>query len=326
MKNSKDKIIFVAGHNGMVGAAIVRHLTKLGYKNLILKSRKELDLSNQEKVNFFFKNNKIDQVYMAAAKVGGIHANNNYPADFINQNLLIQSNVIHSSFITGVKKLLFLGSSCIYPKLANQPIKEEELLTNTLEPTNEPYAIAKIAGLKMCESYNRQFGKKFGLDYRCIMPTNLYGPGDNYHPSNSHVVAAMLNRYIHAKAKNLSHVTCWGSGEPMREFLHCEDLADACIFALERWDPSGANAPLDINKIPLTILNVGTGKNISIKNLSELISELVGFEGITNWDKSKPDGTPRKLLDITKMSKLGWKSKISLRDGLKRTIKELLTK
>ena len=323
MKNSKDKIIFVAGHNGMVGAAIVRHLIKLGYKNLILKSRKELDLSNQEKVNFFFKNNKIDQVYMAAAKVGGIHANNNYPADFINQNLLIQSNVIHSSFITGVKKLLFLGSSCIYPKLANQPIKEEELLTNTLEPTNEPYAIAKIAGLKMCESYNRQFGKKFGLDYRCIMPTNLYGPGDNYHPKNSHVIPGLIYRFHNAKIKGRPYVKIWGTGTPKREFLYVDDIANACHFVMN------VNKKIyEKNTSSMcSHINAGSGKEVTIFQLSNMIKKVVGYKGEIILDKSKPDGTPRKLLDSQRLRKIGWKSLVNLENGLKKTyinyVKEL---
>ncbi len=316
---AKTDSIFVAGHTGMVGNAVVKQLKKKGYDNLLLPTRKDLDLLNYELVSDWFKKKKPNVVILAAAKVGGIFANSNYPYDFISENLKIQTNVIESSWVTGVKRLLFLGSSCIYPKFAEQPIREESLLQGALETTNEWYAIAKIAGIKLCQSLRIQHG----FDAISLMPTNLYGPGDNYDQLNSHVLAALLDRYINANNNNLSEVTCWGTGNPMREFLHCEDLADACIFALENWDPSGKNAPLDCDGNPLTILNVGTGKDISIKNLSELISELVGFKGSTFWDLSKPDGTPKKQLDISKISQLGWRPKIALKSGLERTIKEL---
>ena len=325
--STKDKI-FIAGSSGMVGKSIVRKLRNNGYGSIasggeiLVPPKSELDLLNKNLVEEWFEFNKPDVVILAAAKVGGIFANSNYPFDFISENLRIQINVIESSWKSGVRRFLFLGSSCIYPKFAQQPIREESLLKGALENTNEWYAIAKITGIKLCQALRIQHG----FDAISLMPTNLYGPGDNYHPSHSHVLAAMLNRYISAKSQNLSQVTCWGTGEPMREFLHCEDLAEACIYALENWDPSAKNAPLDDDDNPLTILNVGTGKDISIKNLSSLISELVGFEGITKWDKSKPDGTPKKQLDISRISQLGWKPKISLKTGIKRTIKELLSK
>ncbi len=321
----KDKI-FVAGSQGMVGKSIIKKLKDSGYGlserggKVLAPTRSELDLLNQDLVQEWFELNQPNVVILAAAKVGGIFANSNYPFDFISENLKIQTNVIESSWKSGVKRFLFLGSSCIYPKIVKQPIREEALLQGALETTNEWYAIAKIAGIKLCQSLRIQHG----FDAISLMPTNLYGPGDNYHPSNSHVLAAMLNRYISAKNKNLPKVTCWGTGNPMREFLHSEDLADACIFALENWDPAAKNAPLDDKDEPLTILNVGTGKDISIKKLSELISELVGFEGVTEWDASKPDGTPRKQLDISKITKLGWEPTISLKTGIKRTINELL--
>ena len=325
-KISPNDKIFVAGSQGMVGKSIVKKLTKSGYGlkefggEILVPTRSELDLSNNNLVEEWFELNRPNIVILAAAKVGGIFANSNYPFDFIYDNLRIQTNVIESSWKSGVKRFLFLGSSCIYPKLAKQPIREESLLQGALERTNEWYAIAKIAGIKLCQSLRIQYG----FDAISLMPTNLYGPGDNYHPSDSHVLAAMLKRYISAKSQKLSQVTCWGTGKPMREFLHSEDLADACIFALENWDPEAKNAPLDNESRPLTILNVGTGKDISIKILSELVSEIVGFEGVTNWDSSKPDGTPRKLLDISRIKELGWEPTISLRDGIKRTVKEIL--
>ena len=317
--------IFVAGALGMVGKSLVKELKNNGYGltenggKILVPDRSELNLLNQNLVQEWFEYNKPDIVILAAAKVGGIYANANYPFDFISENLKIQTNVIEASWKNGVKRFLFLGSSCIYPKFAKNPIREESLLQGSLEKTNEWYAIAKIAGIKLCQALRIQHG----FDAISLMPTNLYGPGDNYDPKNSHVLAAMLERYISAKAKNLSQVTCWGTGNPKREFLHSEDLANACIFALEKWDPTAENAPLDENNNPLTILNVGTGKDISIKDLSVLISELVGFKGITNWDTSKPDGTPRKNLNISKISQLGWKSSISLKNGLERTINEL---
>ena len=324
-KISLEDKIFVAGAGGMVGGAIARKLKEKGYGSkklggdVLVPLKSELNLLDQNSVIDWFKLNKPDVVILAAAKVGGILANYKFPYDFLQENLRIQSNVIEASWKSGVKRFLFLGSSCIYPKFAKQPISEESLLEGSLENTNEWYAIAKISGIKLCQSLRIQHG----FDAISLMPTNLYGPGDNYHPENSHVLAAMLRRYLYAKKNNFKQVTCWGTGNVMREFLHSEDLADACIYALKNWDPSAENAPLDNKNKPLTILNVGTGKDISIKNLATLIAELVGFEGETLWDKSKPDGTPRKLLDITKISELGWKPKISLKIGLERTIYEL---
>src|SRR6056300_1243161 len=286
--------IFIAGHNGMVGSVIVRLLKRKKVK-VITKEKKELNLLDQKKVQTFFKNNKIDQVYLAAARVGGINANNTYPAEFIYQNLMIQNNVIHSAFLSGVKKLLFLGSSCIYPKNAKQPMKEEELLTGKLEPTNEPYALAKIAGIKMCESYNRQYGNSHGIDYRCVMPTNLYGPGDNYHPENSHVVPGLIRRFHEAKVKNLKFVTIWGTGLPLREFLHVEDMARASIKIM--------NLDKKIyNKIvkPMSHINIGSGKEISIKVLAKIIKKIVYYEGKIKFDKTKHNGTSRKLVNISR--------------------------
>lgn len=300
--------IFIAGHNGMVGAAIRRNL---GFQNsdLVVATREELDLIDQSQVRTFFKKHSFDQVYLAAAKVGGINANNLYPAEFIYQNLMIQNNVIHESFLSGVKKLLFLGSSCIYPKLAKQPISEKQLLKGELEPTNEPYALAKIAGIKMCESYNRQYL----TDYRSLMPTNLYGPGDNYHLENSHVIPGMLRRCHEAKVNGLKHFTVWGSGGVMREFLHVDDLAEAATFVMNL-DKSTYEA----NTSPtLSHLNVGSGIEISIKELAELVAEIVGFKGTIIWDKSMPDGTPRKLMDSSTVSRLGWSARYTLADGIR---------
>ena len=301
--------VFVAGHNGMVGSALVKLLKKQKL-DLITKDRSELNLLNQNEVQNFFLNQKIDQVYLAAARVGGIYANNTYPAEFIYENLMIQTNVIHSSFLAGVKKLLFLGSSCIYPKNATQPIKEEELLNGKLEPTNEPYAVAKIAGIKMCESYNRQYGQSHNIDYRSVMPTNLYGPGDNYHPQNSHVIPGLIYRFHEAKIKKLSSVTIWGSGKAKREFLYVDDFAKSCIQYL--------NLPNSI----CSYINVGSGKDISIKELAEIIKEVVGYVGKINFDLTKPDGTPRKLLDCKKINKIGFFSETSLKEGLIKTYKE----
>ena len=308
----KEKLIFVAGHRGMVGSAICRHLNQKSNAILITKTRDELDLLNQLKVQQFFESHDIDEVYLAAAKVGGIHANDTYPAEFINQNLVIQSNVIHSAFLSGVKRLLFLGSSCIYPKFASQPIKEKELLTGLLEPTNEPYAIAKIAGIKLCEAYNRQYGKSHGIDYRSVMPTNLYGPGDNYHPDNSHVLPALIRKIHEAKEKTLPAISVWGTGSPMREFLHADDLAAACVFvqnlAKREYD--------EVAKSGLSHINVGSGEEISIAELAHTISEIVGYQGKIDFDVSKPDGTPRKLMDSSVINQLGWTSSISLRRGI----------
>lgn len=316
MKNLK---IFIAGHNGMVGSALVRFLKVKGWQ-IITKERKELNLLDQRDTRNFFKNEKIDQVYLAAAKVGGIYANNTYPAEFIYENLTIQTNVIHSAFLTGVKKLLFLGSSCIYPKDANQPVKEEELLTGKLEPTNEPYAIAKIAGIKICESYNRQYGKSHNIDYRSIMPTNLYGPGDNYHPKNSHVIPALINRFHEAKIKNLPYVVIWGTGMPKREFLYVDDMVRAAVFVmnLDKKIYDEQTSPM------CSHINVGSGKDLTIKELAETIKEVVGYQGKINFDKTKLDGIPRKFLGIKLISNLGFRPKISLEDGLLKTYKDYL--
>lgn len=301
--------IFVAGHRGMVGSAIVRHLQAKGYTNIITATHVELDLCNQAAVQQFFKEHKIDQVYLAAAKVGGIHANNTYPADFIYQNLMIEANVIHAAHSHGVQKLMFLGSSCIYPKFAQQPMAETELLKGELESTNEPYAIAKITGIKLCESYNRQFGR----DYRSVMPTNLYGPHDNFHPENSHVIPALLRRFHEAVQEQAEVVTIWGSGTPMREFLHVDDMAAASIHVMELDDATfKANTQLMLSHI-----NVGTGIDCTIRELAETVAKVTGFQGRLEFDATKPDGTPRKLMDVSRLADLGWKATISLEDGLR---------
>lgn len=304
------KSIFVAGHNGMVGSAIIRKLKKLDNINIIVKSRNELDLTCQQQVQNFFKKHAFDEVYIAAAKVGGIHANNSYPADFLYENLMIQSNLISSCFVTKVKKVLFLGSSCIYPKMAKQPIKENELLSGFLEPTNEPYAIAKIAGIKLCESFNRQYG----TDFRTLMPTNLYGPNDNFGSINSHVVPALINRIHIAKQASKKKVEIWGSGKPRRELLHVDDLADASIFFMSL-------KKSELNKLGLSSshINVGSGLDYTIKEIANLISSIIGFSGDLEFDTSMPDGTPQKLLDIRKMTNFGWKSQINLEQGIKKT-------
>jgi GDP-L-fucose synthase len=299
--------IFIAGHRGMVGSAITRKLTELGYTNLILRTSKELDLIRQSDVEEFFRTERPEYVFLAAAKVGGIHANNTYRADFIYNNLMIESNIINSSWKFGVKKLLFLGSSCIYPKLAKQPLKEKYLLSDYLEKTNEPYAIAKISGIKLCESYNIQYGTNFISG----MPTNLYGPNDNYDLNNSHVLPALINKFHDAKASSRSEVEVWGSGTPLREFLHVDDLADACYFLMKNYNQN-------------EIVNIGSGKEITIKDLANLISEIVGFEGKIVFNTEKPDGTPRKLLDVSKLKKLGWSSKISLEEGITSVYREYL--
>ena len=301
--------IFVAGHRGMVGSAIVRQLQAKGYQHIITATNAELDLCNQAAVQQFFADQKIDQVYLAAAKVGGIHANNTYPADFIYENLMIEANVIHAAHVNGVQKLMFLGSSCIYPKMAQQPMVESELLTGVLESTNEPYAIAKIAGIKLCESYNRQFGR----DYRSVMPTNLYGPHDNYHPENSHVIPALLRRFHEAVKDNAEVVTIWGSGKPMREFLYVDDMAAASIHVMEL-DAETFKA----NTQPmLSHINVGTGVDCTIRELAETVAKVTGFKGRLEFDATKPDGTPRKLMDVSRLADLGWKASISLEDGLR---------
>ena len=326
MKNkiSLDDKIFIAGSGGMVGSATCRMLLQKGYGKkenngiLFKPKRKELDLLDISKVEDWFNRNRPTIVIIAAAKVGGILANSNKPADFLLENIKIQTNLIECSWRFGVKRLLFLGSSCIYPKFAEQPIKEESLLKGALEETNESYAIAKIAGIKLCESLRTQYG----FDAISLMPTNLYGPGDNYHPIESHVIASLIRKFHEAYKKKSPSVTCFGSGSPLREFMHVDDLGDAIVFALEKWDLSSTEAPVDKNGNPFTYLNVGTGVDISIKDLSEKIAIAYGFEGDICWDKSKPDGTPKKQLDINRMQTLGWKPKIKLEEGLKRTIEE----
>ncbi|MGL1831495.1 UNVERIFIED_CONTAM: NAD-dependent epimerase/dehydratase family protein [Acinetobacter sp. HSTU-ASm16] len=304
-----DQKVFVAGHRGMVGSAILRQLQEKGYTDIVTATHAELDLTNQQAVNEFFQKNQIDQVYLAAAKVGGIHANNEYPADFIYQNLMIEANVIHAAHLNNVQKLMFLGSSCIYPKFAQQPMQESELLTGTLEATNEPYAIAKIAGIKLCESYNRQFDR----DYRSVMPTNLYGPHDNFHPENSHVIPALLRRFHEAVKNGLDEVIIWGSGTPMREFLHVDDMAAASIYVMELDDTT-----FKANTQPmLSHINVGTGIDCTIRELAETVAKVTGYTGKLSFDATKPDGTPRKLMDVSRLEQLGWKASISLEDGLK---------
>ena len=311
--------IFIAGHNGMVGSALVRILKKKNVK-IITKNKTEINLLNQDKVQNFFKNEKIDQVYLAAANVGGIYANNAYPAEFIYQNLMIQNNIIHSAFLSGVKKLLFLGSSCIYPKNANQPIKEEELLTGKLEATNEPYAIAKIAGIKMCESYNRQYGVSHNIDYRSVMPTNLYGPGDNYHPQNSHVIPGLIYRFHEAKVKNLSKVIVWGTGTPKREFLYVDDMARAAVHMMNM-DKKIYNEHIS----PMSShINIGSSFDLTIKDLAKIIKEVVGYEGEINFDPTKPDGIPRKLLNSERLNNFHFKADIGLKDGLIKTYKDYI--
>ena len=309
-KNSK---IFIAGSNGLVGSAIVRRLRSGGYINLLTPEIDELDLTDAKAVADFFAAEKPEYVILAAAKVGGIHANNTFPADFIHINLTIQNNVIHQAFISGVKRMLFLGSSCIYPKLALQPMREEQLLTGLLEPTNEPYAIAKIAGIKMCESYNRQYGTKFVA----VMPTNLYGPGGNFHPENSHVLPALIRRFHEAKCKGKSEVVVWGTGTPMRELLYVDDMADGSVFVLELDDATLAEKLL--NYPEPCFVNLGTGVDVTIRELAEAVKAVVGFDGELVFDTTKPDGTKRKLLDVSRMKSLGWEAKVSLRDGIEKT-------
>jgi GDP-L-fucose synthase len=305
---SKDNTIFVAGHRGMVGSAIVRKLKERGYTNIVTRTHAEVDLVQQAAVREFFLKERIDQVYMAAAKVGGILANNTYPAEFIYQNLMVEANVIHEAWQAGVKKLLFLGSSCIYPRLAPQPMAEDALLTGLLEPTNEPYAIAKIAGVKICESYNRQYG----TDYRSVMPTNLYGPGDNYHSENSHVIPGLIRRFHEAKQSGAPEVTIWGTGSPMREFLYVDDMAEACLHIMELDSETYAH-----NTDPmLSHINIGTGEDLAIRDLAVTIGEVIGYGGRIVFDTSKPDGTPRKLMDVRRMQSLGWRPQVGLRDGL----------
>lgn len=301
--------VYVAGHRGMVGSAIVRQLQKRGGCEIVTRTHAELDLTNQAAVQDFFSNEKIDQVYLAAAKVGGIHANNTYPAEFIYQNLMMECNIVHAAHGAGVHKLLFLGSSCIYPKFAEQPMREDALLTGVLEATNEPYAIAKIAGIKLCESYNRQYGR----DYRSVMPTNLYGPHDNYHPENSHVIPALLRRFHEAVEQGAEEVVIWGSGKPMREFLHVDDMAAASVFVMNLDDET-----YRANTQPmLSHINVGTGVDCSIRELAETIARVTGFKGRLAFDAGKPDGTPRKLMDVSRLKSLGWQASIGLEEGLR---------
>jgi GDP-L-fucose synthase len=298
---NKDAKIYVAGHRGLVGSAILRKLQADGYTNLVYRTSQELDLRDRNQVDKFFEEEKPEYVFLAAAKVGGIVANNEYPADFIRDNLMIQTNVIDAAYRNGVKKLLFLGSTCIYPKFAPQPLKEEYLLTGELEPTNEPYAIAKIAGIKMCQSYNRQYGTKF----ISVMPTNLYGPNDNFDLHTSHVLPALIRKFHEAKENNAPYVEVWGTGTPRREFLHSDDLADACVFLMKNYEDN-------------EIINIGVGEDISIKELAEKIKEVVGYQGEIKFDTTKPDGTPRKLVDVSKINALGWKASISLDEGLRK--------
>ena len=312
----KDDLIFVAGHKGMVGRGIIKELKNKGYKNLITVSKEDLDLRSNYKVKNWFKDNKPNVVILAAAKVGGIEANKNYPTEFLIDNLKIQNNVIESTWKNNSKRLLFLGSSCIYPKFSKQPIREEELLTSSLEKTNESYAIAKISGLQLCKSLRDQYG----FDAISLMPTNLYGPGDNFDLSQGHVLAALIKKFCDAKSNKDKEVKCWGSGKPFREFLHVNDLAKACVFCLENWNPKESHSPRDSNNNPLTFLNVGTGKDISIKELAILIAEISKYSGTITWDETKPDGTPKKLLDISRINNLGWSANISLREGIKSTI------
>jgi GDP-L-fucose synthase len=307
--------IYVAGHRGMVGSAIVRNLQAKDYQNIVTRTHAELDLTNQAAVKSFFESEKPDQVYLAAAKVGGIYANNTYPAEFIYQNLMMEANVIHQAFENGVKKLLFLGSSCIYPKLAPQPMSEDALLTGRLESTNEPYAIAKIAGIKLCESYNRQYGESHGVDYRSVMPTNLYGPGDNYHPENSHVIPALIRRFHEAKISNAPEVTIWGTGAPRREFLYVDDMASASVFVMGL-----DKAIYDQHAQPMqSHINVGFGSDVTIAELATEVAKVTGYQGKISFDPSKPDGAPRKWMDSARLENLGWQPRTNLPAGLATT-------
>ena len=315
MRTSQPRI-FVAGHRGLVGSAIVRVLNAQGLTNIVTRTHAELELTSQAQVSEFFATEHIDHVYLAAAKVGGIHANNTYPAEFIYENMMVQANVVHEAWRSGVKKLLFLGSSCIYPRMAEQPIREEYLMSGMLEPTNEPYAMAKIAGIKLCESYNRQYG----TDYRSVMPTNLYGPGDNYHPENSHVIPALIRRFHEAKVSDAPEVVIWGSGRPMREFLFVDDMAAASVYVMQL-DLKTYSANTD----PMhSHINVGTGEDTTIGELARLVGRVVGYQGRIEFDSSKPDGTPRKLLDVSKLKSLGWSAQMPLAAGLERAYQSFL--
>ena len=315
--------IYVAGHRGMVGSSIVRELLASGHPKeaLVTRNRAQLDLTQQGAVDVFFAQERPDQVYLAAAKVGGIHANNTYPAEFIYQNLMMEANIIDAAYRNGVKRLLFLGSSCIYPKLADQPMREDALLTGTLESTNEPYAIAKIAGIKLCESYNRQYGVSHGVDYRSVMPTNLYGPGDNYHPENSHVIPALIRRFHEAKVNNAPSVAIWGTGTPRREFLYVDDMAAACVHVMNL-----EKATYDQHTQPmLSHINVGCGYDITIREVAQAIGKTVGYAGEINFDTRKPDGTPRKLMDSARLNSLGWRAKVGLDVGLRAAYEDFLS-
>ncbi len=320
MSKDLNQKIYVAGHRGMVGSAIVRNLQAQGHQKIVVRTHAELDLTNQAQVASFFEQEKPDQVYLAAAMVGGIHANNTFPAEFIYDNLMMQNNVIHQAFMSGVKKLLFLGSSCIYPKLAPQPMSEDALLTGKLEPTNEPYAIAKIAGIKMCESYNRQYGQSHGVDYRSVMPTNLYGPGDSYHPENSHVIPALIRRFHEAKVANAPEVLIWGTGTPRREFLYVDDMAAASVFVMDL-----DKAVYDQHTQPMqSHINVGFGSDVTIAELASAIAKATGYQGKIGFDPSKPDGAPRKWMDSKKLNALGWVPLVNLQAGLETAYQDFL--
>ncbi len=322
MSSFLNQKIYVAGHRGMVGSAIVRNLEDKGYRNIITRTHGQLELTNQAAVQAFFEQEKPDQVYLAAAKVGGIHANSTFPAEFIYDNLMVQNNIIHQAFVSGVKKLLFLGSSCIYPKLAPQPMSEDALLTGKLEPTNEPYAIAKIAGIKMCESYNRQYGESHGVDYRSVMPTNLYGPGDNYHPENSHVIPALIGRFHDAKISNAPEVVIWGTGTPRREFLYVDDMAAASVFVmhLDRKAYDSQTQPMQSH------INVGFGSDVTIAELAAAVAKATRYQGKIGFDPSKPDGTPRKWIDSTRLNRLGWSPQQTLEKGLELAYQDFISR
>ena len=316
MATNNPPKIYVAGHRGMVGSAILRELKNQGLHNIVVRTHAELDLTDQHAVRAFFASERPDQVYLAAARVGGIHANNTYPAEFIYQNLMMEANIIHEAYKHGVQKLLFLGSSCIYPKLVEQPMKEDALLTGVLEATNEPYAIAKIAGIKLCESYNRQYG----VDYRSVMPTNLYGAGDNYHPENSHVIPALIRRFHEAKVNQAPEVIIWGSGTPMREFLYVDDMATACVYVMNL----DKNIYDQHTEPMLSHINVGFGSDVTIKALAQTISEVVGYQGNIGFDVTKPDGTAKKLMDSGRLNSLGWIAQVNLKDGLNKAYQDYL--
>ena len=322
MSTDLNQRIYVAGHRGMVGSAIVRNLEAKGFTNIVTRMHSELDLTNQAAVKVFFEQERPNQVYLAAAKVGGIHANNTFPAEFIYQNLMMEANVIHQAFVSGVKKLLFLGSSCIYPKMADQPMGEDALLTGKLESTNEPYAIAKIAGIKLCESYNRQYGGSHDIDYRSVMPTNLYGPGDNYHPENSHVIPALIRRFHEAKLANSHEVMIWGTGTPRREFLYVDDMAAASVFVMDL-----EKSIYDQHTEPMqSHINVGFGSDVTINELAHAVAKATGYQGSISFDSSKPDGAPRKWMNSSRLNNLGWNAQVGLEQGLALAYRDMLMK